>query len=210
MKKTRGLAPASNAVDGFFQSQELLAALRPHLAKARWAEVVGPQVANVTQVEAVRDGVLVVRVKNSVWANELTLLKDDMVRRLNLALGGRILTDIHFKASGLARVKKAPVKPPEQTPTDTELARIALSAEARARVQASTRGIADPALRQRVQQAMTRAARTEEWKRRHGWLPCARCGSLAAPLADVATDKPHRCALCRAGAEIQHFYASPK
>ena len=107
-------------MDGFFQSQELAQALRPHLAKARWAEIVGPQVAGVTQVEAVRDGVLYVRVKNSVWANELTMLKDDMVRRLNAALGGRVLTDIHFKASGLARVKKAPARPPEETPTEAE------------------------------------------------------------------------------------------
>ncbi len=196
MKKTRGLAPASHAVDGFFQSQELLAALRPHLAKARWAEIVGPQVANVTQVEAVRDGVLVVRVKNSVWANELTMLKDDMVRRLNLALGGRILTDIHFKASGLAKVKKAPVKPPEETPTEQELARIALSPEAKTRVAASTRAIADIALRERIRTAMTRAARVEEWKRRHGWLPCARCQSLAAPIPD---SDAHLCPLCRSG-----------
>ena len=73
---------------GSLKSQELAAALRPHLAKVHWAEVVGPQVAGVTQVEAVRSGVLFVRVKNSVWANELTLLKDDMVRRLNQKLGG--------------------------------------------------------------------------------------------------------------------------
>ena len=105
LRKTRGMAPAFGAVDRF-SSQELAAALRPHLAKAHWAGVVGPQVAGVTQVEAVRDGVLYVRVKNSVWANELTLLKDDMLRRLNAKLGGRVLTDIHFKASGLAKSQK--------------------------------------------------------------------------------------------------------
>ena len=80
--------------------------LRPHLAKVHWEGVVGPQVAGVTQVEFVRDGVLFVRVKNSVWANELTLLKEDMLRRLNSKLGGRILTDIHFKASRLGRREK--------------------------------------------------------------------------------------------------------
>ena len=201
MKKTRGLSPASSAVDGFFQSQELLAALRPHMAKARWAEVVGSQVAAVTQVEAVRDGVLFVRVKNSVWANELSLLKDDMLRRLNLALGGRILTDIHFKASGLARNKPAPAKILDETPTASEIARIALPGEARTRITATTRAIADDGLRQRVRHAMLRAAQREEWKRRHGWLPCVRCHSLAAPVPGEDDSALRFCALCRAVAQ---------
>jgi len=199
MKKTRGLAPAGLSVDSFFQSHELAAKLRPHLAKAHWATVVGPQVSGVTQVEAVRDGVLFVRVKNSVWANELTLLKDDMLRRLNGALGGRVITDIHFKASGLARAKKKPVKLSADGPTETDLARIVLSGESRARVDAALIGITEEALRERIRRTMLRAARTSEWRRRQGWLPCRHCGSLAAPsVPDVQPDDP-LCALCRAG-----------
>ena len=99
-RHTKSLASAANAVSSWLGSQELAQALRPHMAKVQWEAVVGPQVAGVTQVEAVRDGVLFVRVKNSVWANELALLKDDMLRRLNLALGGRVITDIHFKGGG--------------------------------------------------------------------------------------------------------------
>ena len=208
-KKTRGLSPAVGAVQGFLQSHELAQALRPHMAKVKWVEVVGPQVAGVTQIEAVRDGVLYVRVKNSVWANELSLLKDDMLRRLNVVLGGRVLTDIHFKASGLAKAKKAPAKPAELLPTDAELSRIALSPPVRARVESATAGIADGPLQARIRRAMTRAAKTEEWKRRHGWLPCARCGSLGAPEAgrEAGTEgeagaeegtRKSLCALCRA------------
>jgi len=199
MKKTRGLAPAGLSVDSFFQSHELAAKLRPHLAKAHWDGVVGPQVSGVTQVEAVRDGVLFVRVKNSVWANELTLLKDDMLRRLNGVLGGRVITDIHFKASGLARAKKKPVKLSVDSPTDADLARIVLSSESRARVNAALIGITEEALRERIRRTMLRAARTSEWKRRQGWHPCRRCGSLAAPPPDDVPPKDPLCALCRAG-----------
>jgi predicted nucleic acid-binding Zn ribbon protein len=197
MKKTRGLAPAGGAVQDFLQSQELAALLRPHLAKVHWADVVGPQVAGVTQVEAVRGGVLFVRVRNSVWATELTLLKDDMLRRLNSRLGGRVLTDIHFKASGLARPKNAPAKKtgPDK-PSDADLARIVLSGEVRARVEAALLGITDEALRGRIRQVMLRAARTQEWKRRAGWRPCPHCQSLAAPSDAEATPL---CDLCRAG-----------
>ncbi len=199
----RGLAPASGAVEGFFKSQELAQALRPHLAKVHWEGVVGPQVAGVTQVEAVRDGVLFVRVKNSVWANELTLLKDDMVRRLNAKLGGRVLTDIHFKASGLAKSKKKPEKVRPAAPTGTELARIVLSKAAAAQIEANLAAIADDALRGRIREIMLRAARTEEWKRRQGWPVCGRCGALSEPLpvpdpAPHSSDPKPLCTVCRA------------
>jgi predicted nucleic acid-binding Zn ribbon protein len=196
-RRTRGMAPGFSAVNSFLQSQELASMLRPHLAKVHWEGVVGPQVAGVTQVESVRDGVLFVRVKNSVWANELTLLKEDMLRRLNSKLGGRVLTDIHFKASGLARDKKKPADISISTPTKAELARIVLSEEVRARVETALIGVTEEALRGRIRAVMLHAARTDEWKRRQGWSPCPRCGALAPP-PDTPEAAP-LCALCRAG-----------
>ncbi len=199
------MSPASSAVSGFLQSQELAQMLRPHLAKVHWEGVVGPQVAGVTQVEAVRDGVLIVRVKNSVWANELTLLKEDMLRRLNSKLGGRVLTDIRFKASGLSRDKAKPPPAPPLTPSAADLARIALPQEATARIEAALSAITEQALRGRIRAVMLHAARAAEWKRRSGWSPCARCGALAAPAeagADAEAGEGEAaalCALCRAG-----------
>lgn len=202
MISRRGLIPANGAVQSWLQSQELAQALRPHMAKARWAEVVGPQVAGVTQVEKVQNGTeLVVRVKNSVWANELVLLKGDMIRRLNAALGGSVLTDIHFKASGLSKKKKAdtPAESPlPPTPSDDELAQTVPSLEARRRVESAVSGIKDETLRSRVRRAMLRAARAEQWKRDQGWQPCARCGALT--FSSPASPSPFLCPLCHAGA----------
>lgn len=206
MKKTRGLTSAAGAVQGFLQGQELSAVLRPHLAKACWAEVVGPQVAGVTQVAAVCDGVLVVRVKNSVWANELTLLKDDMLRRLNTTLGGRVLSDIHFQAGGLGRVPKKSVPAPPEIPTAAELARIVLPGEVKTRVESALADITDDALRERMRRTMTHAARTREWRGRQGWVACPRCGVLAAPTPNSTAEAaegpstPRLCHLCIAAA----------
>ena len=202
MSHRRGLTPANGAIYSWLQSQELAKALRPHMAKARWAEVVGPQVAGVTQVEKIQNGTeLVVRVKNSVWANELVLLKGDMIRRLNTVLGGPVLTDIHFKASGLSKKKRAelPAEAPlPPAPSDDELAQTVVALDARRRIEASVSGIKDENLRSRVRRAMLRAARAEQWKRDRGWLPCARCGGLAFP-SDLS-QSPFLCPLCHAGA----------
>jgi len=199
MSRPKSLAPARGAVESLLRSSELAQALRPHLAKARWAEIVGPQVAAVTQVEAVRgEGILVVRVKNSVWANELALLKDDMLRRLNASLGGKVLSDIHFKASGLARAPKKNIIFPISAPKPDDLARILLSQEVRARIGATVEAIMDDAFRERIRQTLVRAARLEIWKQQQGWIPCARCGALAPLAAVPAPAAPLLCSLCRA------------
>lgn len=202
MSQKKGLAPAVGAVHALLQSQDLAQALRPHMAKACWAEVVGPQVAGVTQVERVQNGTeLVVRVKNSVWANELVLLKGDMLRRLNQTLGGKVLTDIHFKASGLPRAKKTAERPETvvpDAPLEESLARVVLSPEARARIESAVAGIKQEEWRDRMRRTLSRAARTEQWKREQGWRPCARCGAVAFP-APQGVDAVHLCPLCRAG-----------
>lgn len=201
MSQRKGLSPAFGAVNALLQSQELAQALRPHMAKACWADVVGPQVAGVTQVERVQNGTeLVVRVKNSVWANELVLLKGDMLRRLNQTLGGKVLTDIHFKASGLPRAKKTPenlVPVVPDAPSEEALARVVLSPDARLRIESTVASIKQEEWRDRIRRALTRAARTEQWKREHGWRPCARCGAVAFPMPHA--DAVHLCPLCRAG-----------
>ena len=200
MRRSRGMANAFGAVNALLRSEDLAQVLQPHMAKVHWAEVVGPQVSGVTQIEAVRGGVLFVRVKNSVWANELTLLKEDMLRRLNAKIGGRVLTDIHFKASGLSKSKKDSEKKSSalstKTPTDAELAQIMLSKDSQARVEQALIGITEEALRGRIRQVMLHAARAEQWKRQQGWLPCIRCGSLTAPNLAAPEASPF-CSLCR-------------
>ncbi len=192
-RKPKSLASASAGVQAVLKSTELWQALRPHMAKVKWADVVGPQVASVTQVEKVQGTALVVRVKNSVWANELSLLKGDMLRRLNLALGGPVLSDIRFKAGGLAQKKAQRHLPAMPALPDTEaLGQIRLSGDALGRVEAVVSSISDEALRARVRASLLRAARLEAWKQAHEWQPCARCGALSPPAG-----MPYLCSLCR-------------
>jgi predicted nucleic acid-binding Zn ribbon protein len=50
----------------------------------RWAELVGPQIAQVTEPESITpDGVLRVRVTTAPWANELSLMTPMILGRLN-------------------------------------------------------------------------------------------------------------------------------
>ena len=62
-----------------------------------WSEVVGEQIAAVTEPERVAGGKLFVRVSRSTWRNELTFLKKEIIERLNAKLGAQIVNDIIFR-----------------------------------------------------------------------------------------------------------------
>ncbi|HQR26819.1 MAG TPA: DciA family protein [Nocardioides sp.] len=61
--------------------------LRVHGVFARWAELVGAEVAAHSSPESFADGRLVVRTDSTAWATQLRLLAPALVRRLNEELG---------------------------------------------------------------------------------------------------------------------------
>jgi predicted nucleic acid-binding Zn ribbon protein len=69
---TRGLAPATTLAG----------------VQARWPEAAGPAIAEEAEPVSERDGVVTVKCRSAVWAQELDLLGPDLVARLNERLGG--------------------------------------------------------------------------------------------------------------------------
>lgn len=58
---------------------------------AHWADLVGPQIAQVTIPESITaDGNLWVRVSTAQWANELHLMTPTILARINAGKKGRI------------------------------------------------------------------------------------------------------------------------
>jgi predicted nucleic acid-binding Zn ribbon protein len=57
--------------------------------QASWEEVAGPDLAGQAEPVSERDGVVTVRCASGMWAQELELLRADLERRLDEALGGR-------------------------------------------------------------------------------------------------------------------------
>jgi predicted nucleic acid-binding Zn ribbon protein len=63
---------------------------------ARWAEIVGSEIAAHTTPESFADGRLVVRTDSTAWATQLKLLAPSVVRRLNEDLGHGTVTVIEI------------------------------------------------------------------------------------------------------------------
>lgn len=73
---------------------------------ARWAELVGEEVAAHCSPEAFTDGKLVVRTDSTAWATQLTLLAPTVVRRLNEELGHGTVVVIDVQGPHLPSWKK--------------------------------------------------------------------------------------------------------
>lgn len=72
-------------------------------AAAKWAAVVGPQIAAVSRVDRITDGVMFVACKSSMWASELTLHANDILGKLEKELGKRVVKEIRFSARGFRK-----------------------------------------------------------------------------------------------------------
>jgi predicted nucleic acid-binding Zn ribbon protein len=75
---------------------------------ARWAEIVGAEIAAHTHPETFDDGKLVVRTDSTAWATQLKLLAPSVVRRLNEDLGHGTVTVIHILGPHGPSWKKGP------------------------------------------------------------------------------------------------------
>lgn len=190
------LTAANDAIFSGLASNDLTNALRPHMAKAIWARTVGPQVAAVTQPVSIRNGnILVVRVKNSVWANEITLLKDDILRRLNKALGGPVLADLYVDAGGLRPVEAKPEEAVIPAPKEKDVDAVAVSDTKVLEIEVKIKGIKDPQRRRKLREDLMKMAQVDAWKRENGWKDCVQCGTLAYPRPEKPGE--HLCDICR-------------
>ncbi len=84
-----------------------------------WPQVVGPQIARLTVAQDLRSGRLTVRVATSSIAQELSLLKDQYVARINQLAGETAITDIRFIPGRIPRspapIQQVPLSPSYRT-----------------------------------------------------------------------------------------------
>ena len=75
---------------------------------ARWAELVGDEVARHVTPESFADGVLGVRTDSTAWAAQLKYLAPELVKRLNAELGHGTVTLVEITGPHVPSWKKGP------------------------------------------------------------------------------------------------------
>ncbi|HKK71238.1 MAG TPA: DUF721 domain-containing protein [Candidatus Krumholzibacteria bacterium] len=83
-------------LDGLIGRSPLRPGLERQQALESWKDVVGPEIARHSRAEAIHDGVLRVRVESSVWAQELVLLRSQILKGFAERLGPGEVREIRF------------------------------------------------------------------------------------------------------------------
>jgi predicted nucleic acid-binding Zn ribbon protein len=90
-KKKTVPVPLSDALTSYFKQAGLTKRVQQAGIIEEWAELVGPQIARVTEPDSITpDGMLRVRVATAAWANELSLMSPRILARLNAGRSGRV------------------------------------------------------------------------------------------------------------------------
>ncbi len=62
-----------------------------------WEEIVPERIKRNTEAKSVKGRTLFVAAKSPAWANELTLLKNSLIEKINAAMGMKAIKDIRFQ-----------------------------------------------------------------------------------------------------------------
>ena len=144
MRKVEGMLRAA------LGRPEIVKAARAWRTMHRWNEIVGDGLAERSAPDRYDRGTVWVAVRGSAWAQELRLMKETILERMNAMAGDKLFTEIRF---GVRRAKTPPTLPPEperaegDLPNDPEVGdwRDGLSIlEIAARRLAAREGRADP------------------------------------------------------------------
>ena len=62
-----------------------------------WESIVGEQIAKVTTVQRIDNGVLYVGVATAPWRAELSMKRREIIEKINSAVGRNIIKEIRFR-----------------------------------------------------------------------------------------------------------------
>ncbi|MGL5405944.1 MAG: DUF721 domain-containing protein [Propionibacteriaceae bacterium] len=86
--------PIAKAMNRLAQERGWNQTLSVHVLLAKWSVLVGPVVAQHSEPESFKDGIVVVRTSSTAWASQLRLMAPNIVAKINSDIGDGSVTRI--------------------------------------------------------------------------------------------------------------------
>lgn len=141
--------------------------------QACWPELVGPRLAPHCSPQKIQGRMLWLRVRASVWAQEIMLLQDSILTSLSKRFPRLRLEQLRCQ---VGVVVAAPSEAPLPVPED--LSAIVLPRSVEYRLERLAAEVEDEGLRESFLRAMRQKERKDMWLRSQGAMPCQLCGGL--------------------------------
>jgi rubrerythrin len=134
-----------------------------------WEEAVGERIARLTTPLRVREGIIFVEVSSHVLAQELSMLKEEYIRKINELLGEERVRDIRFRVGQALRQREEEAIKLEEVP---------LSAAEQEEIAHLVSDVEDERLREALRAFFITERRIERLREERGFARCPRCGVL--------------------------------
>lgn len=147
-----------------------------------WKKIVGDDIANHTYPVLVQSGILLIAVNNSVWCHHLSMMKDNIISKINNFIGEKLILDIRFQAGNS---KKHPTQ--ENTNTEVEypikyqLSKVKLNEDDVQMIHQTVEHVHDKYLKQKIMRIMRKDFAMKNIKRQDNWHKCKNCLVLCPP-----------------------------
>lgn len=175
----------SRVLDDTLRRLQLTEAADEARAVMLWPEIVGPQLARVSEPKTLHHGTLVVMVRSSAWNQELTFQKAAIVQKYRARMGKPFIRDLRFVVGKIGALNTQET----HAPPVEEVRRIRLPQEEVEEIRQASE-CEDPELGQAIRRALTHEAQLRQWRLKHGARECTQCGA--------AHRTPHSiCPACR-------------
>jgi len=88
---------AGKILDRLATKMGIASRLESEKAVVLWEEAVGKNIARRAKAVSIRNRILFVVVQNSAWLQELSLLKEGIIEKVNSLVGKEVVKDIVFR-----------------------------------------------------------------------------------------------------------------
>jgi predicted nucleic acid-binding Zn ribbon protein len=95
------MKPINSVLESVLRSCNLWQGYQQYQLVLSWPEIVGSPLSDVTRAEQINNGVMKISVKDSVWSYHLTMMKPQLIDKLNRYAGSKIVKDLYFKIDNL-------------------------------------------------------------------------------------------------------------
>lgn len=147
--------------------------IKAHLILEAWDKTVGDKISKVSEAVFFKNNTLSVNVSTSSWLYELTLLKPEIIKKLNAALNKNIIKDIRFSS---AQINKNAAKTCRDMPPRDK--NIELSPEQFAQIEDNIKEIKDEKLKNITRNILVQEQKNIILKKELGYKNCSSCGVL--------------------------------
>jgi predicted nucleic acid-binding Zn ribbon protein len=144
----RKIDKLAKTLDKILKARGMQARLHEYHIGNQWDRTVGPAIARHAQPQGLRAGKLSLVVDSPAWMQQLSLLKPELIEKLNRDLGRATVKDITLKLGEVA--------PGNRISPEEELPRAALSAEEREKIEGYVKDIGEPSIRDAIRRLFER------------------------------------------------------